>query len=60
MLSRAEQKIFAILDSRGSSSVSGIREILNDALFEVSYDEAGQYSLFCALHPGMTATVTVE
>ncbi len=27
--------------------------------FEVSFDEAGVYSLFCTLHPGMAATVTV-
>ncbi len=28
--------------------------------FELSFGEAGEYALFCALHPGMTATVTVE
>jgi hypothetical protein len=27
--------------------------------YEVSFDEAGVYSLFCALHPDMVATVTV-
>lgn len=28
--------------------------------FEVSFDDAGQYELFCVLHPDMTATVTVS
>lgn len=28
--------------------------------YEVSFDEAGEYQLFCALHPQMTATVTVN
>ncbi len=28
--------------------------------YELSFDEAGEYSLFCALHPDMTAIVTVE
>jgi replicative DNA helicase len=32
LLSRAEQKIFAILDSRGSSSVASIRDVLHDAM----------------------------
>ena len=27
--------------------------------FEVRFDEPGVYSLFCSLHPGMTATVAV-
>jgi plastocyanin len=27
--------------------------------FEVSFDEPGTYSLFCALHPDMVATVEV-
>ena len=27
--------------------------------YEVSFDEAGVYSLFCSLHPDMVATVTV-
>ena len=28
--------------------------------YEVSFDQAGTYSLFCTLHPDMVATVTVE
>jgi hypothetical protein len=28
--------------------------------FELSFDEAGEYDLFCVLHPQMTATVTME
>ena len=28
--------------------------------FEVSFEQAGTYSLFCTLHPDMVATVTVE
>ena len=28
--------------------------------FEVAFDEAGQYELFCVLHPDMSATVVVE
>ncbi|MDZ7675970.1 MAG: plastocyanin/azurin family copper-binding protein [Acidimicrobiales bacterium] len=28
--------------------------------YEVSFDEPGQYQLFCSLHPDMVATVTVE
>ncbi len=28
--------------------------------FEVSFDQAGSYELFCVLHPDMTATVTVS
>ena len=28
--------------------------------FELTFDEAGVYSLFCTLHPDMQATVTVE
>ncbi|MGI9604162.1 MAG: cupredoxin domain-containing protein [Acidimicrobiales bacterium] len=28
--------------------------------FELSFDEAGQYPLFCVLHPDMQATVTVQ
>ncbi len=28
--------------------------------FQHTFDEAGSYPLFCVLHPGMTATVTVE
>lgn len=28
--------------------------------YELSFDEPGEYALFCALHPGMAATVTVE
>ena len=28
--------------------------------FALSFDDPGQYALFCALHPGMAATVTVE
>ncbi len=27
--------------------------------YEVSFDEAGVYSLFCSLHPDMVATVPV-
>jgi len=28
--------------------------------YELSFDEVGDYDLFCVLHPQMTATVTVE
>ena len=28
--------------------------------FEVSFDEAGSYELFCVLHPAMTATIDVD
>jgi len=35
MLNRAEQRIFSILDSRSKSSVSGIREILGEALHRI-------------------------
>ena len=28
--------------------------------FELAFDQPGEYALFCALHPGMAATVTVE
>ena len=28
--------------------------------FEISFEEAGTYSLFCTLHPDMVATVTVD
>lgn len=29
------------------------------SLFEISFDEPGEYSLFCSLHPDMAANVTV-
>src|SRR5690606_14019859 len=32
LLSQAEQRVFSILDGRNSSTVTSIREILNDAL----------------------------
>lgn len=28
--------------------------------YELTFDTVGEYALFCALHPGMSATVTVE
>ena len=28
--------------------------------YELTFDEPGEFALFCALHPGMNATVTVE
>lgn len=28
--------------------------------YELTFDDPGEYALFCVLHPAMTATVTVE
>jgi len=44
MVSRAEQKIFSILDKRESSSVSNVREILNDALDRIDARMKGEHA----------------
>ncbi|KAA3640468.1 MAG: hypothetical protein DWP92_02980 [Armatimonadetes bacterium] len=31
-----------------------------DASFSNTFDEAGEFSYFCAIHPSMTGTITVE
>jgi plastocyanin len=28
-------------------------------VYDLSFDEAGEYELFCVLHPDMTATITI-
>ncbi|MBW3598648.1 MAG: replicative DNA helicase [Planctomycetes bacterium] len=43
MLSRAEQKIFSILDSRGSSNVANITDVLNEALDRMDARMRGEH-----------------
>lgn len=43
LLSEAEQKIFAILDHRGSTSVSSIREILNQSIDRLDARMRGEH-----------------
>ena len=35
-------------------------ELAKGDTFEATFDEPGSYSYVCAIHPKMTATVTVE
>ncbi|MBC8352161.1 MAG: replicative DNA helicase [Planctomycetes bacterium] len=44
LLSQAEQKIFGILDSRGSSNVSNIRDILHDAMDRIDARMKGEHT----------------
>ncbi len=44
MLSQAEQKIFSILDNRGSYSVSGISEVVNAALDRIDARMRGEHA----------------
>lgn len=44
MLSQAEQKIFSILDNRGSSNVSNIRDVLNEALDRLDARMRGEHT----------------
>ncbi len=43
MLSRAEQKIFSILDNRGSSNVTSITDVLNEALDRMDARMRGEH-----------------
>ena len=45
LLSQAEQKIFGILDGRGSSTVSNIREILHEAMDRIDARMKGEHTL---------------
>ena len=44
MLSNAEQKIFSILDSRGSSTVNDIREVLHEAMDRIDARMRGEHT----------------
>lgn len=44
LLGQAEQKIFGILDSRGSSNVSSIRDILHDAMDRIDARMKGEHT----------------
>ncbi len=45
LLSQAEQKIFGILDSRGTSAVATIREILHEAMDRIDARMQGEHTL---------------
>jgi replicative DNA helicase len=45
LVSQAEQKIFAILDQRGSNSVASVREILHDAMDRIDARMRGEHAL---------------
>ncbi len=45
MLSRAEQKVFAILDSQSSSAVSSIRDVLHEAMDRLDARMKGEHVL---------------
>ena len=44
LLGQAEQKIFSILDSRGTSNVSSIRDILHDAMDRIDARMKGEHT----------------
>ncbi|MCA9220894.1 MAG: replicative DNA helicase [Planctomycetales bacterium] len=44
MLSRAEQRVFSILDGRGSGSVSNIRDVLHDAMDRIDARMRGEHA----------------
>lgn len=44
LLSQAEQKIFGILDSRGSSNVSSIRDVLHEAMDRIDARMKGEHA----------------
>jgi replicative DNA helicase len=44
LLSQAEQKIFAILDSRGTSAVASIRDILHEAMDRIDARMRGEHT----------------
>lgn len=44
LLSQAEQKIFGILDSRGTSNVASIRDILHDAMDRIDARMKGEHT----------------
>ena len=45
MLSRAEQKIFSILDARGAATVTNIRDILHEAMDRIDARMQGDHAL---------------